>query len=395
MYFVFYSNVFVNSGDDQVLILNPETNDSIVINNPTFVYLCNKISYPTIHYMIEFSNDQVDEEFFSILEYLENKFYGEMFDTKNKPIQFSPQIKINNNDPGLMLDFVNARDKNDLLNEIGTDILDNVLEISLYYSTLTIDNGLKDICLQYLYPIQDENKCKFIAWDKLFNVNFRNLQKVKLVVGDFERIDIDYIQKLISAIDNSFIEIELYIDSRVYKNMPIEFLLMFSNIYVWYTSISQLENVNKRINTQNNYFLVSDMNTLSKAESLMNIDEIYPLYNENEDFVREYLLFEKKELLKNEISERELLMNMYINSNFFGELSIYPNGNVFSCKNGEPLGNIYRDWVKDMLMKEFCQTRYWFMTRNNLSICRDCIFNTICPPITSNELYMNKWNFCS
>ena len=132
MYFVFYSNVFVNSGDDQVLILNPETNDSIVINNPTFVYLCNKISYPTIHYMIEFSNDQVDEEFFSILEYLENKFYGEMFDTKNKPIQFSPQIKINNNDPGLMLDFVNARDKNDLLNEIGTDILDNVLEISTY-----------------------------------------------------------------------------------------------------------------------------------------------------------------------------------------------------------------------------------------------------------------------
>ncbi len=395
MYFVFYSNVFVNSGEDQVLILNTETNDSIVINNPTFVYLCNKISYPTIHYMIEFSNDQVDEEFFSILEYLGNKFYGEMFDAKNKPIQFSPQIKINNNDPGLMLDFVNARDKNDLLNEIGADILDNVLEISLYYSTLTIDNGLKDIYLQYLYPIQDENKCKFIAWDKLFNVNFRNLQKVKLVVGDFERIDIDYIQKLISAIDNSFIEIELYIDSRVYKNMPIEFLLMFSNIYVWYTSISQLENVNKRINTQNNYFLVSDMNTLSRAESLMNIDEIYPLCNENEDFVREYLLFEKEELLKNEISERKLLMNMYINSNFFGELSIYPNGNVFSCKNGEPLGNVYRDLVKDMLMKEFCQTRYWFMTRNNLSICRDCIFNTICPPITSNELYMNKWNFCS
>ena len=395
MYFVFYSNVFVNSGEDQVLILNTETNDSIVINNPTFVYLCNKISYPTIHYMIEFSNDQVDEEFFSILEYLENKFYGEMFDAKNKPIQFSPQIKINNNDPGLMLDFVNARDKNDLLNEIGADILDNVLEISLYYSTLTIDNGLKDIYLQYLYPIQDENKCKFIAWDKLFNVNFRNLQKVKLVVGDFERIDIDYIQKLISAIDNSFIEIELYIDSRIYKNMPIEFLLMFSNIYVWYTSISQLENVNKRINTQNNYFLVSDMNTLSRAESLMNIDEIYPLCNENEDFVREYLLFEKEELLKNEISERKLLMNMYINSNFFGELSIYPNGNVFSCKNGEPLGNIYRDLVKDMLMKEFCQTRYWFMTRNNLSICGDCIFNTICPPITSNELYMNKWNFCS
>lgn len=397
MYFVFYSNIHINASITQALILNTETNDSVITNNLTFIRLYSKISYPTIYYMLDIGIEDIDsdEDFASLLRYLEDNFYGELFDMENRPIQFSPQVKINNNDPINISSISKADDKENALNVIGTDILGNILEISIYYNTLTLPNCYKDAYLQYLYPIQNVESIRFDNFDKLLFADYPNLSKVNFILGDFLIENIDYLQKNIQDLINRNIEVNLYVVDYVYDDIPDLFLMLFANIYVWYDSFSRFKKSTKRMASQKNYFLVYSTETLQELETLSNIDEIYPLYYNNIDFVEDYLSFRKEELLSIGISGRNILMNQYVNSNFFGELSIYPNGNVFSCKNGEPLGNIYRDLVKDMLMKEFCQTRYWFMTRNNLSICRDCIFNTICPPITSNELYMNKWNFCS
>lgn len=397
MYFVFYSNIHINASITQALILNTETNDSVITNNLTFIRLYSKISYPTIYYMLDIGIEDIDsdEDFASLLRYLEDNFYGELFDMENRPIQFSPQVKINNNDPINISSISKADDKENALNVIGTDILGNILEISIYYNTLTLPNCYKDAYLQYLYPIQNVESIRFDNFDKLLFADYPNLSKVNFILGDFLIENIDYLQKNIQDLINRNIEVNLYVVDYVYDDIPDLFLMLFANIYVWYDSVCRFKKSTKRMASQKNYFLVYSTETLQELETLSNIDEIYPLYYNNIDFVEDYLSFRKEELLSIGISGRNILMNQYVNSNFFGELSIYPNGNVFSCKNGEPLGNIYRDLVKDMLMKEFCQTRYWFMTRNNLSICRDCIFNTICPPITSNELYMNKWNFCS
>lgn len=397
MYFVFYSNIHINASITQALILNTETNDSVITNNLTFIRLYSKISYPTIYYMLDIGIEDIDsdEDFASLLRYLEDNFYGELFDMENRPIQFSPQVKINNNDSINISSISKADDKENALNVIGTDILGNILEISIYYNTLTLPNCYKDAYLQYLYPIQNVESIRFDNFDKLLFADYPNLSKVNFILGDFLIENIDYLQKNIQDLINRNIEVNLYVVDYVYDDIPDLFLMLFANIYVWYDSVCRFKKSTKRMASQKNYFLVYSTETLQELETLSNIDEIYPLYYNNIDFVEDYLSFRKEELLSIGISGRNILMNQYVNSNFFGELSIYPNGNVFSCKNGEPLGNIYRDLVKDMLMKEFCQTRYWFMTRNNLSICRDCIFNTICPPITSNELYMNKWNFCS
>lgn len=397
MYFVFYSNIHINASITQALILNTETNDSVITNNLTFIRLYSKISYPTIYYMLDIGIEDIDsdEDFASLLRYLEDNFYGELFDMENRPIQFSPQVKINNNDPINISSISKADDKENALNVIGTDILGNILEISIYYNTLTLPNCYKDAYLQYLYPIQNVESIRFDNFDKLLFADYPNLSKVNFILGDFLIENIDYLQKNIQDLINRNIEVNLYVVDYVYDDIPDLFLMLFANIYVWYDSVCRFKKSTKRMASQKNYFLVYSTETLQELETLSNIDEIYPLYYNNIDFVEDYLSFRKEELLSIGISGRNILMNQYVNSNFFGELSIYPNGNVFSCKNGESLGNIYRDLVKDMLMKEFCQTRYWFMTRNNLSICRDCIFNTICPPITSNELYMNKWNFCS
>ena len=385
MYFVFYSNIHINASITQALILNTETNDSVITNNLTFIRLYSKISYPTIYYMLDIGIEDIDsdEDFASLLRYLEDNFYGELFDMENRPIQFSPQVKINNNDPINISSISKADDKENALNVIGTDILGNILEISIYYNTLTLPNCYKDAYLQYLYPIQNVESIRFDNFDKLLFADYPNLSKVNFILGDFLIENIDYLQKNIQDLINRNIEVNLYVVDYVYDDIPDLFLMLFANIYVWYDSVCRFKKSTKRMASQKNYFLVYSTETLQELETLSNIDEIYPLYYNNIDFVEDYLSFRKEELLSIGISGRNILMNQYVNSNFFGELSIYPNGNVFSCKNGEPLGNIYRDLVKDMLMKEFCQTRYWFMTRNNLSICRDCIFNTICPPITS------------
>ena len=348
MYFVFYSNIHINASITQALILNTETNDSVITNNLTFIRLYSKISYPTIYYMLDIGIEDIDsdEDFASLLRYLEDNFYGELFDMENRPIQFSPQVKINNNDPINISSISKADDKENALNVIGTDILGNILEISIYYNTLTLPNCYKDAYLQYLYPIQNVESIRFDNFDKLLFADYPNLSKVNFILGDFLIENIDYLQKNIQDLINRNIEVNLYVVDYVYDDIPDLFLMLFANIYVWYDSVCRFKKSTKRMASQKNYFLVYSTETLQELETLSNIDEIYPLYYNNIDFVEDYLSFRKEELLSIGISGRNILMNQYVNSNFFGELSIYPNGNVFSCKNGEPLGNIYRDLVK-------------------------------------------------
>lgn len=83
-----------------------------------------------------------------------------------------------------------------------------------------------------------------------------------------------------------------------------------------------------------------------------------------------------------------------INSNFFGRISILPNGELFTCKNKNSLGNINSDNLKDLLLKEMTEAQNWFLTRSKISPCINCKYNILCPPIGDFELYMNQFNFC-
>lgn len=403
-YFLLYSYVFVNCADTEALLLNTETGVCKVVDNANFIELFKKISLPTEHYMIGIPDKlENDPAFVNLLTELEADFFGESISTteENKPIQFSPQVKINNNTP-LAGDYLSSLDFSDedfvtksILDDIGSNIVENVLELSIYYSTLR----QRDIrypegtCNQYMFPVISHKAEKIRSLDRVFELTYPRLLKVNFVVGDIDGRDMEYIKDCVRRYGLKG-KAYLYITVEIYEKFASEVYTSFENVYVWHIGSSS---VNGRLAAnQKNYFLVENEEEMSGLENDPGMDEIYPLYNgSNMDFMKSYLSYLKEDLLNNGgMSEREIFMNTYINTNLYGELSVYPDGEVFSRKNSASLGNIQTDSLKKMLLKEYCGCRNWFLTRSRMPVCKDCIYNWVCPPVTSNELEMENWTFC-
>lgn len=395
MFFVFYSYVHIKCNADQALILNTETNYSILTNNPTFVRLYHKISFPTIYYLFEFETIKVDEAFISLLSELENNFCGEFFDGCEKPIQFSPQIMMRNNIPINLSSSTNFTNNIALISEIGRDVLNNFIELSIYYSSYSSIDGFERAFYQYYYPINLKPIPRLPIFEKVFDFDYPSLAKLNLILGDLSDSDIPYIQKWISYFASIHLEINLYVVDKIYIDLPSSFLLLFSNIYVWFNLFSCLNPLDRKVLCQKNYVLIYNLEMLDQANRVLDIDEIYPLYNgDNIEFLKSCLSYDKDEILKSQFLDHTIFKNTYLNANFFGELSILPNGDVYSCKNKPSLGNIFETSVKELLKKEFCHTRNWFIVRKEMQFCKDCVFNCLCPPLTSNELDMHYWTFC-
>lgn len=401
-YFLFYSHIHINCSKQKALIFNSETRESIITHNMTFVKVFEEISLPTIYYMIHITDELYkDSVFKNLLQNLETLFYGETIHRleSNKPIQFSPHVVIKNNPP-LETEYLSSFDfsNNDfitkaVLDDLGNDILTHVLEFSIYYSTL-----LNESCSfynmtynQYLFPVVSNTKIKMRELDSIFNYIYPRLCKINLIIGELDNDDIEYIKMCIQK--NSLKgKIVLYIAGEICKNVTEDFSELFEIIYVWN---SRKEVSCKIFKNQSNLSLAENETDLQIFENSSHVDEVFPLYNgSNLDFVKKYLSFTQKEILENHICEREIFMNKYINSNFYGELSIYPNGDVLSRKNCAPLGNIKKLDMKRMVLSEFCNHRNWFLTRNRMLVCKDCILNWLCPPITYNELEIMNWTLC-
>lgn len=402
-YFLLYSYVFVNCSDREALLVHTEKGISKVTDNIHFVNLFRKIPLPTHYYMLRVPNElEADVSFMALLNELEAELFGEILYTteENRPIQFSPQVKINNNTP-LESEYLSSLnfDRSDflaqaILDDIGTHILDNVLELSIYYSSLdrATSGAPETACDQYAFPVVRDGIKKIKELDRIFENEYAKLLKVNFIVGDLDEEDSAYLQECIRNYELRG-KTYLYITAEKHPQLPSALTDLCEEVYVWHTGHASVGETRKENET--NYFLAQNEEELLSVENEEAVDEVYPLYNgSNLDFMKTYLSYSREDVLKNEITEREIFMNKYINTNFYGELSVNPEGEVFSCKNNESLGNIQTDSLKKIVLNEYCKHRNWFLTRNRMPGCKDCVYNWVCPPVTGNELAMDHWTFC-
>jgi pseudo-rSAM protein len=120
-----------------------------------------------------------------------------------------------------------------------------------------------------------------------------------------------------------------------------------------------------------------------------------PIYNEkNYSFFNENVFINKDDINDFTPSKIDIFKNQKINTNFYGKINIFNDGNIFAnfCQNR--MGNI-----KDMPQKLLCNnqelTDSWCLTRNKVKPCKNCIFCDFCPPISNYELVLDKPNLCN
>lgn len=121
--------------------------------------------------------------------------------------------------------------------------------------------------------------------------------------------------------------------------------------------------------------------------------EYLPVYRNNHAFFEKFVFFTEEDIRREWIPKKEVYAHQVLNTNDFGKLTILPDGEVYANLNYEPLGNIYRHSLQEMVNKELEEGKSWLRIRNQ-SPCTVCVYQWLCPSPTNYEEVIPKNNLC-
>ena len=394
-YLIFYSNIHINSNGKEALLYNTLTGKNIVIKNSDIsskLYLL--LNNPGESYFIKLEGELSVIELNEIID----KKMGRIIESEiSLPIQYSPNININGVLPEHYSDGIKKKlctiddsyekelFNKDYQSQMGKDIIDYFSILNLYYdsiNTLSFEYG--EAYKQYLFPPLGESVLMDVDAILLFlNGKSQKLDTINLIIGDLKRADLKSLKRYISVLKDKCIQIHLY-------TLPIEkeYILslndLFDTIYIW-----DIPNtlVSGYLNNIDNIKYIGLISNNEDYKTHYSESEIYPYYqHSNKLFCLNESSYKIQDILDSKISKNTILSSQTMNANLFGELSILPNGNIYSCLQFKEIGNVSMINLKEAIYKEFLIHKNWFIIRKNYKFCKKCIFNWICPPITNYEL---------
>jgi len=157
-------------------------------------------------------------------------------------------------------------------------------------------------------------------------------------------------------------------------------------------SITKLKNV-KII------FEIASKNEQKQAELLIsnyNIKnyEFKPFYNgKNIVFFENNVFLSKNDIFSTIVSQRKIFAHQKLNTNFFGQIHIYPNGDIKAHPSKDDIGNCKKEHIVYIIEKELIKNTAWRVIRNDPPCC-NCLYQFLCPSISGYEWVINKNNLC-
>jgi pseudo-rSAM protein len=292
-----------------------------------------------------------------------------------------------------------GKDRNNLKKyeflSLGEGTKKYVKKISLYLNTKSGDsNELISAYRQFNYPYfkkcKKELSFKYIS-EIYQQFHFSFLERVNILGTDIWKYS--NLSKLLELIKTSNIKTEFYLrDTDALeninnfsdfsaKNIKINVLCTKNytkNHLIMLMDTAKKNNIKMKLN-----FAISSERDYSNIENIiqeLNIKHftLLPYYNKsNVDFFKENIFVNKEDI-----------------SNFFGNIHVFHNGDVYANPNNSKLGNLKTHTLMEMIYKEMNQGKSWFKLRKNISPCKSCIFNALCPPISNYEYVFGKYNLC-
>lgn len=402
---------YISFNSKKILIHNTISNKTAIIkSNPS---LCDRLTKLKISNskIINIETDTSDSRDFRIfINRLRKLFCGDFIINKNKlinPFICDPKVVIEEDRHVFQHDQYSGEFRIECLTEY-------LHELTLYFDTcckyecLYCSKAFKQLNCCHKFQ-GTENRIKKINESLTNQLKNYSIKRISLVLGDFESI-LSYSQLISNFLDLSLTVRLVCHAKRFTKTGEISDILY--NERIWLSIIIDdtiplntifgiLENY-KKIGTR-----ISFIYLVQTPESFQNLDKIYssirnnrvdlyPLLSaNNSNFIYNQLRIRKHDLLKTNHSLQELELNKIVNTNFFGKLFIYPNGEVRSSRTGTVLGNVIKDSIKDVISKELKSVQRWRLTRDKVEVCKNCVFKDLCSPISDISFLLNRYDICT
>jgi pseudo-rSAM protein len=147
------------------------------------------------------------------------------------------------------------------------------------------------------------------------------------------------------------------------------------------------------------HFFIADENEYNQSEQLITQNKIYdykvfPFYTKNNRiFFEKFIYSNREDIFMDKISFKRIFSHQKLNTNFFGSLTILPNGDTYANLNKIALGNIKTDPLLHLIDKEMNINTAWRKIRNEKP-CTDCLYQYLCSSSSNYELAIGKSNLC-
>lgn len=226
--------------------------------------------------------------------------------------------------------------------------------------------------------------------------SFKNFKKIVFTGEDIFSIPLFY--ELLDFCENRY-KVELLISFSDYLKIKkdINFFL-FKNINIrvmcdaFYLSTSEIKLFNDVTIIGDIYVKNGDeVKKIRKynIEKYISCINIIPYYKNNIDFLSHILTYSVKDILRTKHSIIQIIRNKLINELFWGKLIIQEDGTVYTGPN-HFVGNIKIIPFQNILYQAGEVGSLWRYTRRSFKFCQDCIFQNLCPPVSSIEILTNR-----
>ncbi|WP_293738808.1 TIGR04150 pseudo-rSAM protein [uncultured Parabacteroides sp.] len=399
-----YTMVF--SEKEKSLIYNTLSSEYLQIPNSGKAYsiLQRILSSPDI-YLLKIEEDELfEKEVIAFVKNLQSKFLGEYIAchmTTRKPVILYPKLK-------LLRSVKN-------METMGKDILAYLQKIviqitgkctcqcsvcSYAYKQITVCNRLcdkeldLDILLQLITIIRNTSakSIDIIGGNPFFYSSFEKMLEVIKLTPMLQFNIKCFSEHIITLTDCKVLSL--------LKNIPnIHLQIQYvGNVFIDYLQELQmrLENCGVRYGIE---FLISSEEQYSqaidicKALSFSQYEMIVLLNEKNMDFAKQ-MYWDEEDILSLNSSKKDIYRRQSINTFDFGKIIVLANGDVYSNMNFDSLGNIYKEDISAILLKELEEGKSWFRVRNNIP-CNDCVYQWFCPSPSNYEIVAGRLNFCS
>lgn len=401
--------VHISLKKNSLLLYNTLTGETLeVANQPAVVRLVKRMSGGNNMMVTKLTaRDLSDQAVARFVNDTRGYFMSEIFEAvpgSRKPVQLQPEVKIHR-DVKHLTSFAER--------SVGEDMMKYLDEISFYINNrCSLDcSHCRDAHKQFPCCTAGKRE-KNLDADNIIKLleaaKTCLLSKVNIMGGNI--FSYSQLPKLVDYLKSTQLDADFFIH---YKNLPandkpLELVTSehFSINLLVPAPIDE-NSLKQAIHTlrQKNIdftvsFIVESEDHFGEADAVAQKLEIqhprfHPFYNgDNKEFFETNVYADKEEITGSGVTMKEIRARSALNPLRFGKITVLSSGKIYASLNRPALGTLGTDSLHDVIYCEMEKGKTWRRTRKNVSPCKSCTFQYLCPPLSAYEEVLKRNNLC-